>query len=252
MSSSSSSSTDGNRLGSFFARCSLLSTLLQSRLALPLLYPLNPRAATDSMSLPPLSSNRWDRHAVSQSLGHVTPAIIALTKFTKLLKAGHALSHYKGGIVRHTRGGALRESLEERARRRIMPCGAVGVAGHSGVGHGGVGVGGVGHGGGGVGVGGVGHGGGGVGISEVEQVGGIIDGRLGVKLEADKLDPKMLWHTHEEDVGDGKKAGARTSRSSVSSRSNSRGSSRVHFLRPQLWRMLQPGNEQKTKHLHWR
>eukprot|EP00386_Alphamonas_edax_P009203 GDKI01030317.1.p1 GENE.GDKI01030317.1~~GDKI01030317.1.p1 ORF type:complete len:162 (-),score=15.21 GDKI01030317.1:40-525(-) len=102
------------RLKTFFARSSVVANLLHSRLALPLLYPLNPGSITDPFSVQngvlkgdadklknnPIASTKWDRRVLTKSLAHITPVIIGMSRFVHVLKAGNALAHYRGGLSR--------------------------------------------------------------------------------------------------------------------------------------------------------
>ncbi|CEM14672.1 unnamed protein product [Vitrella brassicaformis CCMP3155] len=93
---------DPERLRTFFARASVVAHLLRSRLALPLLYPLNTQSfANQPDKHNPIASARWDAKTVARTLSHMTPAIIGMSRMVHLLKAGHALAHYRGGVKRH-------------------------------------------------------------------------------------------------------------------------------------------------------
>ncbi|PFH31638.1 hypothetical protein BESB_026120 [Besnoitia besnoiti] len=164
-----------DRLHSLFARADVLANLLHSRLALPLLYPLNSGGGltnplnvpggspgSDASALNSIASSRWKREEVVGALATVTPLVLAATSVSRFLKAAHALSYYSGPTC-----GTQVSGRRLRDRRGGTP------------------------------------------------------------------------QTEENDGGRAQAAPAL-------------GRSRVHFLRPQLWRVLKPGEEGRTKHLKWR
>uniref|UniRef100_A0A0G4HYT2 Uncharacterized protein n=1 Tax=Chromera velia CCMP2878 TaxID=1169474 RepID=A0A0G4HYT2_9ALVE len=98
---------DPVRARTFFARATVLSNLLQSRLAVPLLYPLNTGAMTArGADAPkeeknnPIASQKWQRDELAKGLSLMTPAIVGMTKIVHILKAANALSHHRGGVAR--------------------------------------------------------------------------------------------------------------------------------------------------------
>jgi len=92
----------------FIAKASVLATLLRSRLAMPLLYPLNSAGLTttalndDNGGKNPIAASRWDKKVLTNTLGHMTPAVIGMSKVALMLKAANSLSHYHGGSTRRT------------------------------------------------------------------------------------------------------------------------------------------------------
>mmetsp|Transcript_21329 Transcript_21329/g.47168 ORF Transcript_21329/g.47168 Transcript_21329/m.47168 type:complete len:205 (+) Transcript_21329:74-688(+) len=88
------------KLKTFFARASVATRLLQSRLALPIAYPLNSAMLTETAS-PNKPPSGWKQEEVTRGLAHVTPIVTAMSKAAPLLKAAQALSHYQGGQQRH-------------------------------------------------------------------------------------------------------------------------------------------------------
>lgn len=94
---------DKKRLESLFARMTVISNLCQSRLALPLHYPLHGRQlGRPEDEKNPIASSKWSEEEVKQTLAAVTPAVIAISKVCNVLKAAHALDHYVGGEQRQT------------------------------------------------------------------------------------------------------------------------------------------------------
>lgn len=91
-----------DHLNSFFARASILTNLLQSQVAVPLLYPLNSRSiGGDGIRL---SNNqsvaKWDKSTLTLGLSQVAPAVTGLSKVATVLRAGHALRYFKGSQVK--------------------------------------------------------------------------------------------------------------------------------------------------------
>lgn len=85
------------KFNSFFARVSLLSNLLQSQLATPLLYPLNSRSlGGDGIRLSQMNNPKWDKATLTYGLAQVAPAISGLSRIATVLRAGHALRHFRG------------------------------------------------------------------------------------------------------------------------------------------------------------
>mmetsp|Transcript_10556 Transcript_10556/g.25740 ORF Transcript_10556/g.25740 Transcript_10556/m.25740 type:complete len:226 (-) Transcript_10556:210-887(-) len=85
------------RLGTFFARATVCARLLQSRLALPLTYPVN------QVSTFHLKENRQTAENTKQQaevLGNMRPAIVGFSGVATLLKSLHALKHYEGAADR--------------------------------------------------------------------------------------------------------------------------------------------------------
>lgn len=102
------------RLRTTFARASVAARLLQSRLALPISYPLNADMLREANKanpgqalprLPPtgdeLKDQGWQDNEIWRGLAHVTPLVVGMAKVAPLLKAAQALSHYQGGLKRH-------------------------------------------------------------------------------------------------------------------------------------------------------
>ncbi|KAF4703562.1 hypothetical protein FOZ63_017852, partial [Perkinsus olseni] len=69
---------DPARLHTFFARCSAVANLLQSRLAMPIMYPLNPQLG-QLKDRNPIAVSRFSQEQVAQTLAHVAPAVVGLT-----------------------------------------------------------------------------------------------------------------------------------------------------------------------------
>lgn len=189
--SSTSSTTNGFRLDSLFARATVLATLLHSRLSLPLLYPLNERAICSPLQVPSVAGAKWDKIALAQGLGYVTPCVVAMTRLTGLLKAAHALSNYSGGRMRRTHRAAMAAAVQQRSRLKSL-------------------------------------------------------GR-GSRYQAGRVNKDLLHLKPTHNDVDG-----RNRRAIWSAGRMARGVTKQHFLRQQYWRMLQPGNELKTRHLCWR
>lgn len=142
-------------LCNFVAKVATLGHLLQSRLAVPLLYPLNSRGMTDPLKASSMASQRWQRGDVILALGQVAPAALALSRVGSLLRLARACQRAPGG-----------STLRRRIPTDRCPESA------------------------------------------------------GEKAPLDSL-PNSCRET-------------------------------VHFLRPQVWRVLKPGEERATKHLKWR
>eukprot|EP00929_Paragymnodinium_shiwhaense_P028669 TRINITY_DN16578_c0_g2_i1.p2 TRINITY_DN16578_c0_g2~~TRINITY_DN16578_c0_g2_i1.p2 ORF type:complete len:203 (-),score=25.89 TRINITY_DN16578_c0_g2_i1:187-795(-) len=87
------------RLKTFFARASVATRLLHSRLALPITYPLNSAMMGAS---PAITGQKDDKvqQEVTRGLAHVTPIVTGMSKVAPLLKAVQGLSHYQGGLSR--------------------------------------------------------------------------------------------------------------------------------------------------------
>ncbi|KAF4666778.1 hypothetical protein FOL47_003918 [Perkinsus chesapeaki] len=99
---------DPARLHTFFARCSVVANLLQSRLAMPIMYPLNPQLG-QLKDRNPIAVSRFSQEQVAQTLSHVAPAVVGLTHMARVLKAGHALEYYA------TSGGRRRFRRREKS-----------------------------------------------------------------------------------------------------------------------------------------
>ncbi|KAF4649049.1 hypothetical protein FOL46_002166, partial [Perkinsus olseni] len=84
--------------------CSVVANLLQSRLAMPIMYPLNPQLG-QLKDRNPIAVSRFSQEQVAQTLAHVAPAVVGLTHMARVLKAGHALEYYakSGGRRRFRR-----------------------------------------------------------------------------------------------------------------------------------------------------
>ena len=89
---------DPVRLQTLFARASVVVNLLQSRLAMPLLYPLNTGSyvAKDN----PIADSKFTQEEITKSLAHITPIVVGMSKMATLLKIGNSLAHYSGGADR--------------------------------------------------------------------------------------------------------------------------------------------------------
>lgn len=103
------------KLKTFFARASVATRLLHSRLALPITYPLNSGMMGAS---PAITDRQGDmvKEEITRGLAHVTPIVTGMSKVAPLLKAVHGLSHYQGGLSRHV---AKAPSEDEAADIRI-------------------------------------------------------------------------------------------------------------------------------------
>ncbi|KAF8820978.1 hypothetical protein IE077_004394 [Cardiosporidium cionae] len=110
------------QLESFFARANILTQLIHSRLSIPLFYPSGWNSAeVTSFKITDSSVKKHKSNALDQqqdTLAAVTPAIIALSKFAYILKAGQALSYYGGGRKRYTR--KPRSATIERSRLHFL------------------------------------------------------------------------------------------------------------------------------------
>eukprot|EP00746_Dinoflagellata_sp_MGD_P006109 gnl/MRDRNA2_/MRDRNA2_111884_c0_seq1.p1 gnl/MRDRNA2_/MRDRNA2_111884_c0~~gnl/MRDRNA2_/MRDRNA2_111884_c0_seq1.p1 ORF type:complete len:169 (-),score=26.29 gnl/MRDRNA2_/MRDRNA2_111884_c0_seq1:72-578(-) len=89
------------RLGTFFARASVTAKLLQSRLALPIMYPLNPTMLRH-IRQNPINTDPWTKDDIARGLTHVTPIVVGMSKMAPLLKAAHALQHMPSVAERRT------------------------------------------------------------------------------------------------------------------------------------------------------
>ena len=89
---------DPKRLETLFARASVVVNLLQSRLAMPLLYPFN--TGSHFAAKNPISESKFTPEEITKSLAHVTPIIVGMSKMSTLLKIGHSLASYDGGMQR--------------------------------------------------------------------------------------------------------------------------------------------------------
>eukprot|EP00450_Noctiluca_scintillans_P000078 CAMPEP_0194494982 /NCGR_PEP_ID=MMETSP0253-20130528/12726_1 /TAXON_ID=2966 /ORGANISM="Noctiluca scintillans" /LENGTH=177 /DNA_ID=CAMNT_0039336173 /DNA_START=61 /DNA_END=591 /DNA_ORIENTATION=+ len=88
------------RLKTFFARASIATRLLKSRLAMPLTYPLNSSSLREG-KLHAGSQMGWNKEDIERGLAHATPLVLGLARAAPVLKAAHALSHYNPGQRRH-------------------------------------------------------------------------------------------------------------------------------------------------------
>mmetsp|Transcript_44854 Transcript_44854/g.100792 ORF Transcript_44854/g.100792 Transcript_44854/m.100792 type:complete len:196 (-) Transcript_44854:288-875(-) len=86
------------KLKTFFARASVATRLLQSRLALPLSYPYNSAMLSEEAAA---HGSSWDDKEIQKGLAHVTPIVSGMAKVAPLLKAAQALGHYQGGQKRN-------------------------------------------------------------------------------------------------------------------------------------------------------
>eukprot|EP00931_Biecheleriopsis_adriatica_P107327 TRINITY_DN81678_c0_g1_i1.p1 TRINITY_DN81678_c0_g1~~TRINITY_DN81678_c0_g1_i1.p1 ORF type:complete len:214 (-),score=36.21 TRINITY_DN81678_c0_g1_i1:43-684(-) len=102
------------RLRTFFARASVATRLLKSRLAMPVAYPLNSAMLGEKDKFgqsPPPSA--WKDEEIQKGLAHVTPIVVGMSKVASVLKAAQALSHYQGGHGRHVMPDPAKEAAEE-------------------------------------------------------------------------------------------------------------------------------------------
>lgn len=88
--------TKEHRFLMMITRLNLLTNLLQSRLAFPLIYPFNTTALNNEKNLEmyihKLKKNGdFNEEAFMKSLSFITPSIIALTKLVPILKSGFSL-----------------------------------------------------------------------------------------------------------------------------------------------------------------
>eukprot|EP00933_Yihiella_yeosuensis_P017051 TRINITY_DN14352_c1_g1_i1.p1 TRINITY_DN14352_c1_g1~~TRINITY_DN14352_c1_g1_i1.p1 ORF type:complete len:228 (+),score=49.29 TRINITY_DN14352_c1_g1_i1:50-685(+) len=100
------------KLRTTFARASVAARLMQSRLALPLAYPLNSAMMRENdTAAPPPSA--WKDSEIQKGLAHVTPIVAGMAKTAAVLKAAQALSHYQGGQQRHVMQDPAKEEAED-------------------------------------------------------------------------------------------------------------------------------------------
>mmetsp|Transcript_15292 Transcript_15292/g.41888 ORF Transcript_15292/g.41888 Transcript_15292/m.41888 type:complete len:206 (-) Transcript_15292:59-676(-) len=97
------------KLSTFFARASVATRLLHSRLALPITYPLH----TSAIGTLPDGKENWKEDEIKRGLAHVTPIVAGMAKVAPLLKAAQALSHYQGGQARHVAPNPEVEKADE-------------------------------------------------------------------------------------------------------------------------------------------
>jgi len=100
------------KLKTFFARASVATRLLQSRLAMPIAYPLNTAMMREGRSIHN-SHGDWKPEEIERGLAHVTPIVAAMARVAPLLKASQALSHFQGGHQRHTARDPAELEMEE-------------------------------------------------------------------------------------------------------------------------------------------
>eukprot|EP00930_Biecheleria_cincta_P071749 TRINITY_DN59209_c0_g1_i1.p1 TRINITY_DN59209_c0_g1~~TRINITY_DN59209_c0_g1_i1.p1 ORF type:complete len:215 (+),score=36.92 TRINITY_DN59209_c0_g1_i1:40-684(+) len=100
------------RLRTFFARASVATRLMQSRLALPVAYPLNSAMMHEGAKAAP-DRSAWKDEEIQKGLAHVTPIVVGMSKVASVLKAAQALSHYQGGHARNVAPDPAREEAEE-------------------------------------------------------------------------------------------------------------------------------------------
>lgn len=86
-----------HNIDTFFARASILATLLRSQLALPLLYPLNRRGATPQDALRLARNTPWDDDPATlvYGLSQIAPAVSALSRISSLMDVTFASHHIK-------------------------------------------------------------------------------------------------------------------------------------------------------------
>ena len=92
---------DIEKLSRIIAKTSLLTNLLRSRLALPLMYPLNSGAYASTQSNP-IAESRFSQSEIVESLACITPLVVGVSKLTSLIKATHTLANYDGVLKRET------------------------------------------------------------------------------------------------------------------------------------------------------
>jgi hypothetical protein len=89
---------DPKRLETLFARASVVVNLLQSRLAMPLLYPINTGSHVAEKN--PIAESKFTQAEITKSLAHITPIVIGMSRMATILKVGNALASYDGGAER--------------------------------------------------------------------------------------------------------------------------------------------------------
>lgn len=90
------------KLRTFFARASVATRLLQSRLALPIAYPLNTAMMREGQKLKEPPGGGWSQEEIERGLAHAMPIVTGMAKVAPLLKAAQALNHYQGAHQRTT------------------------------------------------------------------------------------------------------------------------------------------------------
>lgn len=85
------------QLETFFARASVLATLLRSQLALPLLYPLNTRGTTPADALHLSRNTPWDDdpNTLAYGLSQVAPAVTSLAHMASIMQIALASSYLR-------------------------------------------------------------------------------------------------------------------------------------------------------------
>eukprot|EP00397_Hematodinium_sp_SG-2012_P064584 GEMP01091642.1.p1 GENE.GEMP01091642.1~~GEMP01091642.1.p1 ORF type:complete len:156 (+),score=11.19 GEMP01091642.1:17-484(+) len=94
---------DPHAVQQFWAKASIATRLLHSRLALPLVYPLTHSTGNDEYPSKdnPIAVNRFRKDDVVRTMGYLTPTVVGMSKMANLLKAAHALEHYRGTTERN-------------------------------------------------------------------------------------------------------------------------------------------------------
>ncbi|CAK9029981.1 unnamed protein product [Durusdinium trenchii] len=106
------SAEDIRRLKNFFAKATVATNLLKSRLALPIAYPLNAAMMREDNKNAPLRPSEHMKDKVNalnsdewklrqQGLAQVMPIVEGMSKVATVLKAAQALTYYQGGAKRH-------------------------------------------------------------------------------------------------------------------------------------------------------
>eukprot|EP00405_Crypthecodinium_cohnii_P017146 CAMPEP_0206456092 /NCGR_PEP_ID=MMETSP0324_2-20121206/22161_1 /ASSEMBLY_ACC=CAM_ASM_000836 /TAXON_ID=2866 /ORGANISM="Crypthecodinium cohnii, Strain Seligo" /LENGTH=249 /DNA_ID=CAMNT_0053926959 /DNA_START=94 /DNA_END=840 /DNA_ORIENTATION=+ len=88
------------KLRTTFGRASIAARLMQSRLALPIAYPLNPRTLSESKARLGDPGDVTQNKELQKGLAHVMPLVVGMAKVAPMLRASQALSHYQGSPVR--------------------------------------------------------------------------------------------------------------------------------------------------------
>ena len=104
----------GDRLNSLINKSNVLSNLMRSRLALPLLYPLNTAGYRGAN---PIAESRFSQKEIVDSIACLTPLIQGVVGITRILKTAHAISNYQGGRMRQS--FVLKPEEELKVQNRI-------------------------------------------------------------------------------------------------------------------------------------
>mmetsp|Transcript_20142 Transcript_20142/g.36460 ORF Transcript_20142/g.36460 Transcript_20142/m.36460 type:complete len:220 (+) Transcript_20142:52-711(+) len=107
---------DLKSLGTFFARASVAARMLESRLALPIAYPLNSGMMYDKMNVGAADQDGWSQKEIERGLAHVLPIVKGMSKMASVLKSMQALQHYHGGHQRTVAPSAAEAAKEADIR----------------------------------------------------------------------------------------------------------------------------------------